>query len=55
MEAKVRTCRAQRGKSQSIRIGVTLKSFKEEQQQQFEQELDRMMHNEQVLSTSLYL
>ena len=48
MEAKVKACRAQCGKSQSIRIGVTLKSFKEDQQLKFEQELDRTIQSEQV-------
>ena len=48
MEAKVKACRALLGKSTGIRIGVTLKAFKEGQHSKFEHELDRMIQNEQV-------
>ena len=50
LEAKVKACRALLGKSTGIRIGVTLKAFKEDQHSKFENELDRRIQNEQVLS-----
>ena len=53
MEAKVKACRALLGKSQGLRVGVTLKAFKQEQHSNLEQELDRKIQNEQVLSLNL--
>ena len=53
MEAKVKACRALLGKSTGIRIGVTLKAFKEGQHSKFEHELDRMIQNEQVFMYQL--
>ena len=52
MEAKVKACRALLGKSTGIRIGVTLKAFKDDQHSKFENELDRRMQNEQVFTSS---
>ena len=52
MEAKVKACRALLGKSTGIRVGVTLKAFKDDQHSKFENELDRRMQNEQVFMSS---